>query len=211
LVAGANGRLYAVGGTDWTGHLAAVDEYEPTTNSWRTRAAMPTRRARLGLATGVTGRLYAAGGYNEDGGFLAVVEEYDLSTNSWSTRTAMPTARYGLGLAAGANGKLYAVGGVMVMGSIHRGIVATVEEYDPVTDTWATRAPMPTARSGLGLVRGANGRLYAFGGSMDVGGLGVVVARLEEYDPITDVWATRWSAPQVRTALGRIPLPDRRR
>ena len=46
------------------------------------------------------------------------------------------------------NGKIYAIGGYNPDESGH-GYLATVEEYDPETDTWTARAPMPTPRYGL--------------------------------------------------------------
>jgi hypothetical protein len=72
----------------------------------------------------------------------------------------MPATRLGFGLAAGANGKLYAVGGH----DGNRTTLAVVEEYDPTTDRWTTRTPLPSARSSLGLALAPNGRLYAVGG-----------------------------------------------
>ena len=69
----------------------------------------------------------------------------------------MPTARGFLALAAGPNGKLYAIGGA-VAGTAGNNIVNIVEEYDPATDTWATRAPLPAPRYALGAApAGADG------------------------------------------------------
>ncbi len=58
--------------------------------------------------------------------------------------------------------------------------------------TWATRADMPTARSGLG-VAAVNGKIYAIGGD----GLSTV----EELDPAGNTWATRASMPAPRSSL----------
>lgn len=57
----------------------------------------------------------------------------------WRTRASMPTPRLEAG-AAVINGKVYVVGGFS--GSA----LTTTEAYDPATDTWTTRADMPTAR-----------------------------------------------------------------
>jgi len=70
------------------------------------------------------------------------------------------------------NGKLYAVGGF----GMDLFEVATVEEYDPATNTWATKAPMPTARGRLGLAAAGNAKLYAVGGDSPE-------TALEEYTP----------------------------
>jgi len=101
----------------------------------------------------------------------------------------MPTARYLLGVATASNGRIYAIGGY---GDITH--LATVEEYDPATDTWVTRASMPTPRSGLGVAAASNGKIYAIGGINSQGALTTV----EEYDPVTDTWTTRASMPTAR-------------
>src|SRR5438034_966710 len=110
---------------------------------------------------------------------------------SWTTKAPMPTARFGLGAAA-VNGVLYAVGGANGGGDL-----ATVEAYDPVTNTWTTQAPMPTARYSLG-VGVVNGILYAVGGANNGGFL----ATLEAYDPSTATWTTQAPMPTARYELG---------
>src|SRR5205809_360684 len=71
-----------------------------------------------------------------------------------------PTQPQGLGVTA-INSILDAVGGDQnASGGTVR---ATVEAYDPSTDSWTTKASMPTARWGLG-VAAINGVLYAIGG-----------------------------------------------
>ena len=61
------------------------------------------------------------------------------------------------------------------------GYLTTVEEYDPATDTWATKAPMPTPRWNLGVATASNGKIYAIGGFN-----GSLLATVEEYDPATN-------------------------
>lgn len=39
-----------------------------------------------------------------------------------------------------------------------------MEEYDPATDTWTPKAPMPTVRRNLAAAT-ANGKVYAIGGT----------------------------------------------
>ncbi|MBC7334336.1 MAG: hypothetical protein H5T85_07800 [Actinobacteria bacterium] len=84
----------------------------------------------------------------------------------------MSKARYGLAAAAPGNGKFYAVGGYS------GGYLATNEEYDPATNTWVTKVPMPTARNWLAAAAPGNGRLYAVGGYS-----GTYLATNEEYIP----------------------------
>jgi N-acetylneuraminic acid mutarotase len=198
-----NGRIYAAGGwgvteSDRVFSHHTFEEYDPATDSWATRAPMPTSRYRLGLAGASNGKVYAVGGTGQDAGgswipALSTLEEYDLTTGRWTTKAPMPTAREGFGFAAAGNGKLYAVGG-----TDSRGVLPTVEEYDPATNTWKTKAPMPTKRTKLVLVAAANGKLYALGGAS-------IVARhatVEEYDPGTNVWTTKAPMLTAREEFG---------
>ena len=86
----------------------------------------------------------------------------------------MPTGR---GLASGGviGGKLYVAGGATNVTTF-----ATLEEYDPITDTWTTRTRMQTERWGLA-VGAINGRLYATGGC--AGAYDVCPKTLEVYTP----------------------------
>ena len=56
--------------------------------------------------------------------------------NSWTTKESMPTARGGLGVAV-VNDQIYAIGG-----SNNDTQLGVTEEYNPVTDTWTTKAPI---------------------------------------------------------------------
>lgn len=189
-----NGILYAVGGLsgnpfEGTGTLSTFEAYDPVTNTWTTKAPLPTPTG--GLAVGVVGGvLYAIGGYNSTGSpWVATIEAYDPVTNTWTSKTPMPTARQDPGVGV-VNGILYVVGGFV--GST---MLSTVEAYDPITDAWTTRSPMPTARVGLG-VGVVDGILYALGG--EITPWGVAVATVEAYDPATDTWTTKAPLPTVR-------------
>ncbi len=80
------------------GQAFAVNEaYDPATNTWTTKAPMPTPRGALSAAA-VNGIIYAIGGYkpNQE---LTVNEAYDPATNTWTTKAPMPTPRAGLTVA----------------------------------------------------------------------------------------------------------------
>ena len=108
----------------------------------------------------------------------------------------MPTARYHLGADA-VNGVIYAVGGVAVdPGTGSFKVIDSVEAYDPVTDSWTTKASMPTARADLGVVA-LNGLLYALGG-----GSGSILANNEVYDPARNTWSTKAPIPAALADIG---------
>ncbi|HEY7060585.1 MAG TPA: kelch repeat-containing protein [Chloroflexota bacterium] len=210
VVAAPNGKLYAIGGLSFPpAYLPTVEEYNPATNTWTNCGApapanactpMPTGRTALGVAA-TNGKVYAVGGSNGSSS-LGTVEEYNPTTNTWTNCgtpapgngcAAMPTPRDFLGVAVAANGKLYAIGG---QPSGSPPFSAANEEYDPILNAWAARAPMPTARYALGVAAAANGKLYAVGGIH----AGTILATVEEYDP--PPWATRASLANPRAFLG---------
>jgi N-acetylneuraminic acid mutarotase len=75
---------------------------------------------------------------------------------------------------------------------------STLEVYDPATDHWSTRAPMPTARAYAagGIIAG---QLYVAGG---LSASRARLAVLEVYDPSTDRWTTKAPMPTARNAPG---------
>jgi len=158
----ARGRLYAIGGRGSDGtHLATVEEFDPSKNRWCIKSSMPSPRSLLAVAC-VCGKVYALGGIDPDFNELDTVDEYDPTTDTWTHRASMLTARRCL--AAGSVGdRIYAIGGQDPI-SPFPGTTAANEEYNPVTDTWVSRATMLTARRRLtaGVV---NDRIYAIAGS----------------------------------------------
>jgi N-acetylneuraminic acid mutarotase len=169
IVGVVNGILYAVGGsvpaTSTPVASAEVDAYDPVSNTWTTKAPMPT--PRIGFRVGVVnGLLYTVGG-----DATGTVEAYDPATNTWTPRQPMLTVRQGFGVGV-VDGILYTVGGSTGDdGSVPptTSIVDIVEAYDPVANTWTTRAPMPTGRRFLG-IGVLNGVLYAIGGRAKIPG-----------------------------------------
>ncbi len=91
------------------------------------------------------------------------------------------------------NGVLYAIGGIR-----DRAVVGTVEAYDPLTDSWTPRAPMPTPRADFG-VAVVNGIIYTIGGASATSSS---VGTVEAYDPATDTWSTKAAMPTRRLSLG---------
>jgi N-acetylneuraminic acid mutarotase len=86
------GRFYVVGGRGSPNASTAHEMYDPTTNTWTTRAALPTGRS--GIAAGVVGeRLYVFGG--EIPRLFGEVEVYDPATDRWQSLAPMPEPRHG--------------------------------------------------------------------------------------------------------------------
>ncbi len=187
-----SGKIYAIGGATTSAGLvvSTVEEYDPVTDKWITKAEMLTDRSWLSCCV-VNGKIYACGGYDGEESYgITTVEEYDPVTDTWTTKSPMPTGRWALGTFA-VNGKIYAIGGSDDSPALAK-YLGTVDEYDPVTNTWTTKSPMPTARSCYAAV--VNGRIYAIGGK----GNQATYSTVEEYDPATDTWTSKSPMPTAR-------------
>ena len=115
--------------------------------------------------------------------------------DKWKRKADMPTARAWLSTGV-VNGKIYAIGGTnRPPAQIPAPITLTVEEYDPATDTWTTKANMPTARAAFS-TSVVNGKIYVIGG--DAPHLEPLTSTVEEYDPATDTWTTKADMPTDR-------------
>jgi len=74
-----------------------------------------------------------------------------------------------------ANGRIYVLGGY---DDVSNTWTATVESYDPGTDTWRSETPLTSARSTLAAVY-LNGLIYAIGGESN----GTVTTTVEVMAP----------------------------
>jgi N-acetylneuraminic acid mutarotase len=129
------------------------------------------------------------------GGLLAATlapAQSQTQPGTWTQKAPMPAVR---GEAAAVGDRLFALGGGVAGKAVPRS-----EEYDPATDRWRPRAPLPQARDHLG-VAVLNGKIYAFGGftSSVHQGAGDVVF---EYDPAGDSWQTLTPMPVPRASVG---------
>ena len=194
-----NGRIYVIGGAGEDNKpFGSVQVYDPVTSTWAARAYTPTQRGLFGTSA-VGGTIYAIGGTTIGRDKLAVVEAYDTATDTWTRRADMPTPRNALSTAV-VDGKIYAIGGwgydrpeggwESIDPTATGQDFSTMEVYDPKTDTWATRADMPTPRSHM-TVSALGGKIHAIGGRARI-----VAGRSGEYRPLLEVYETatnRWS------------------
>lgn len=214
-VAVVNDLIYVIGG-GIGGYMTTttVEQYTPlgykVENSWTTMAPMPTARSSFGVAV-VSGRIYAIGGSNRaisSSWSLGTNEEYNPATDKWVTKKPMPTPRYGFGIAAFQN-KIYVIGGIIGQNTsdgvqlTHTGVN---EVYDPLTDTWETKTPMPTKRARLNS-QVVNGKIYLIGG--ETGGAYSRVDLTEVYDPVTDTWTQKTPLPTAVSDYASAVVDDK--
>jgi N-acetylneuraminic acid mutarotase len=199
-VAALDGDVYVVGGLlEDRSTTAAVQVYDPDTDTWRGAASVPTPVHHTAVVA-VAGKLYVVGGLT--GGTFAETDatfEYDPAADVWIRKADMPTARGALG-AAVVDGRIFAAGGSPALRE--RDFAA----YDPVTDRWEVLPDLPTPRNHL--AAGAiGGKFYAAGGRS--GAIGGITAALEEFDPATARWTARAPLPTARGGIGGAVVGDR--
>ena len=156
------GRLYVyapAGGA--CGTLHRFYRYNPGNDSWTSLPTPPS--VHLSPVAGVIGgKFYLAGG-SADGMLTPnlALHVYDPATNSWATRAPLPSKQQN---AAGAAllGILYVAGGIDFTAP---GVppITTTRAYDPATNSWGTRASMPTDRFYAAGVN-AGGQLWVISG-----------------------------------------------
>jgi N-acetylneuraminic acid mutarotase len=110
-----NGRIYAVGGQKGNdGSLVAqsvVEMYDPATDTWTSRRAMPRGVNHISGSTFVMGgRILTLGGQTSHNTAIADTYAYDPVANTWTSLTPLPSARFS-GVAATINGKILFTGG----------------------------------------------------------------------------------------------------
>lgn len=198
------GRLYVHGGYRARRDLESASErlyvYLPRRDRWR---RLPdSRRPRAAhVFAALRGRLYAAGGRNENG-VLKSMEVYDPRRRRWrpGARLKGPRRDHMTGVAAG--GYLYALAGRDLTGP---GNLRTAERYDPRRRRWRLLAPMRKARGGIASAAVGRGRVVVFGGEEEGG----TITEVELYDPARRRWR---SLPDMRTprhGLGGAALGNR--
>jgi N-acetylneuraminic acid mutarotase len=146
-----NGRLYVLAGTCNNCGPERISRrffrYNPGTDTWTSLPWSPNAHV-AGAGAVINGKFYVAGGTGSDNRDTDKLDVYDPATNSWRTRAPMRSEpRTGVAGAALQN-KFYVLGEANIEpGSGDR--QNDVEAYDPVTNTWTTKTPMPTGRGDL--------------------------------------------------------------
>jgi len=162
---------------------------------------MEKKRARCWVIVGMIGVLSA---------LICLVGGAEAVPIQWSAAAALPLPRHS-GATAVVNGLIYTIGGIeygnsmTVYGQKYDVTTgAVVEAYDPATDTWTKKAPLPypinlmtrKAEGRQWLAAAAyDGKIYTFGGANIYG---EVRDTIDVYNIATDTWTA---------GIARLPQP----
>lgn len=186
-----DGKFYVAGGFagGFTGS-DAFEAYDPASDSWEKKAAVPKAVEHPTLAE-AGGKLYFTGG----GGVETF--EYDAQADSWTPRADMIYDRYAAS-ATTLDGLIYVVGG--------QGASDTVPQvYDPAADKWTEIAPLSTKRDHAVAVT-LDGKVWALGGRL---GAGSAFDSVEIYDPKTNTWTAGPKMQDTHSGFGAAVVDGR--
>lgn len=188
-------RIYAVGGRGGKqGYGRYNYVYDQKRDSWEVRKDLIYDRSNHAVVTS-GGKIYVFGG-NENPG---KVEAYDPEKDSWKELADIPTPRQHINYSAVAcRGKIYLIGGIEKRGERDFIITDKNEMYDPATNTWTEKAPIPSKRQMPAAICFED-KIYVISGTDEKWDDQTTVY---VYDPGSDSWETRASMPEARNISG---------
>jgi len=141
-----------------------------------------------------------------NGGLGAVPDQ-----GHWITGAPALTKRTEVAVAA-VNGIIYVVGGFSALSFsnlLDLTVSKRVEAYNPITDQWTTKAPLPLGLHHAGAAE-LNGKLYVVGGFTAAGfSIWNPVNHVFTYDPGRDEWIERAGMPTARGGLAVVNVENK--
>ena len=135
------------------------------------------------------------------------LECYDPQTNMWEYKRPMKVKRFLFAAVVGRDGKIYVFGGRDSLGPAGSSkTYDTTDVYDPKTDSWSIRSPMPLPREAHAGVLAIDGRIYIMGG--ESGWKKPPVKDVFIYDPAIDKWQKGPKMNLPRSTLAAVATPD---
>lgn len=195
------GKMHLVGGYgDQRVDRPYHHVYDASTDTWVTAAPLPRGANHVGVAV-LGGGLYAIGGFVEQNrrphGECFVL---DISAGAWQTIAPLP-APCGAVACIALDGKLHGIGGAVGDTFPTKQSVDWHLVYDPQTDRWERRAPLPLGRDHTGTLAVGN-VIHVIGGRVNSF---LTNSNLHHvYDPLADSWAPRRPLPTARSGHGAV-------
>jgi N-acetylneuraminic acid mutarotase len=209
-VAVCQNKIYTIGGGLWNSDVGWItsnvtEVYDPLTDSWENKTAMPTSRMDLS-ANEVYGKIYLIAG--RTGGphsTVALNEVYDVANDSWTTKEGClyPVVGYA---SVVFDDRIYVMGG---QDEFYEGFNVDFNQvYDPVTDSWSLGASLPeiVIDAAAGATTGvlAPERIYVIGGTPSMRAMNLT----QVYDPKTGSWTLGAQMPTARSSLAVAVVND---
>lgn len=192
-----DGNVLVAGGlgSNPEGPLASAELYDPDLGSWTKTGSMATGRTVHTATLLNDGKVLVVAGSSSttSGGALASAEIYDPDSGTWTAAATLEVHRYGHTASLLSDGRVLVAGGTPIDADHVAPVssaLASVELYDPDTETWSAAAPMLAGRSKHTATVLANGSVLAVGGNQE--------PPSESYDPQSGAWTTSEPMAGVR-------------
>jgi N-acetylneuraminic acid mutarotase len=191
-----NGFIFTAGGYQPENNRSLL-MYDIKNNRW-TRALDLPKGTHHPAVVSVNNKLYVIGGHMAED----AVQIYDPASKKWTQGKSVPTPRFATASVV-LNGKIHLIGGTTI--NVSQGVALNAHEvYDPVQDSWQTRAPLPFASEHVqaGVLKG---RIHVVGGrnrfrNMDLNQI---------YNPTTNIWSTGAAMNRARSGMGAAAFEKR--
>jgi N-acetylneuraminic acid mutarotase len=205
-------KIYIIGGyTDESTDI--VEAYDSLQDEWSVLASLPEKLDHLAAAT-YNDKIYVVGGFKENGSPSSRLFIYDISSDEWKEGSEMPTPRGAL-TAEFVDGILYAIGGDKddaIQNDKYNpsGETDTNEAYDPETDSWSQKQPMPTPRHHH-VSAVVAGNLFVIGGRYGLENSDHKFNNSnanEVYDPKQNAWVSLAPTPTNRSGAAAVAVNE---
>ena len=188
--AAVNGLFYYVAGYGPSGDSTVNEAYNPVSNSWTTKASLPSSPRSETVAVTDGKFIYLVGGrpvptVGHD------LWRYNPTNDTWTRLSPMPTARATEHMAVYHNGRIYVAGGRSSGAPTESGDLATLEIYDVLSNTWTSGSPIPQPIADAYAIV-LNDKMYLFGGFTTSGTTNTTTY---VYDFLSDTWVTAAASP----------------
>jgi hypothetical protein len=215
----SDGQVLAAGGGVGTIPLAAVELFDPVSQTWKPTGALNQARRGANVVALGDGRVLIAGGVAGPT-LLSSAEIYDPATGKWATTGAMAIPRLGATLTLLPGGDVLVAGGTTIAGQQGTGggqtisPTATAELYHVATGQWSETKPMASSRFEASATVLADARVLIVGG---LGGQGVEgptgfqyepLRTAEIFDPAVAAFTGAGSMTEGRALQAAARLPD---
>jgi len=171
-------------------------EYDPSTDTWTAKKALPAAGRDGAMAFVVNGRAYVGAGVNGAGYYLGDFWQYDPTTDTWTQKADLPSGAIGFPMGFSVDNMGYMVGG---------GISAPPYEntnaysYDPSTDTWTPVSSFPGTARQAGVGFSIDGLGYVGLGQSQYSSS---YSDFYSYNPATDTWTKAATGFPDKNGLG---------
>jgi N-acetylneuraminic acid mutarotase len=129
--------------------------------------------------------VYSTGGYDiSTQNAYSITQRYDPVSNTWVSRANIPQPVFSTSAVYASNtNKVYVFSGITRFGTLPSN---SIQIYDPATDTWTTRGPMPGIRTQANIAyHPITGKIYLIGGWDHAQ---IEQSQTWEYDPVANAW-----------------------